>query len=180
MNELPENANDAMLDSWIVEHREEIKVADDPVLSSKLHGRGVNKQAKVFEKPWQRAAAHMFGQACMSNAEVAAACGVNIQTVRVLLATPWFQEHVTALMADKGKDVMDFFRAEGMSSALTLIELRDNVKASPAVRKAAADSILDRAYGKAVQRVETNSVLTSSDPVAEERRLREENERLRV
>jgi hypothetical protein len=58
-------------------------------------------------------------------------------------------------------------------------EIRDNREASAHARIECARDILDRALGKAVQRVETAGVVTSEDPVAEVARRESEVKRLR-
>lgn len=122
----------------------------------------------------------MFAAGAVTQKEVAEAFGVSLPTVSNLLRQQWFQERVTQLMqARGGRDVMELFKAEQYNSFLTIIEIRDNEKISPAVRKACAADILDRALGKPLQRVETTGTVTSSDPVGEVKRLEEQNARLR-
>lgn len=174
---------DPMLDTWVTEERElaGVSVLPDPTTTLPQMFEGVRPPSqanpRIHEKPWHRAAAYHFAQG-MSILDVAKANGVDRKTVQELLHTPWFQRNVTTLMAEGGKDVLDFLKAEGFNSAITLVEIRDDAKAAASVRRAAASEILDRAYGKAIQRIESNTVLSSSNPVAEEKRLREDNARL--
>lgn len=131
------------------------------------------------EKPWHRAAALMFAAGAVTIKEVAHAFDVSEPTIRNLMRQEWFQEMVTRLMAEHGgKDIMALFQAEQYNSLVTLVEIRDNLNASNQVRRACAVDILDRAMGKPVQRVETSSIPHSADPIAESRRLEEENNRL--
>ena len=58
------------------------------------------------------------------------------------------------------KNTPDFLkqaRAEGTASLQTLVELRDNPDIDPQIRRQCANDILDRAYGKPVQQMETDS-----------------------
>lgn len=135
----------------------------------------------VEEKPWHYAAALMFARGEVSAAEVARAFDVTAPTVYNLMRQEWFQARVTQLMAEHGgKDIMQLFRAEGWNSLVTLVEIRDNEKVSAAVRSSNARDILDRALGKPLQRIETSGEVRSDDPVAEAKRLEEENARRRA
>ena len=148
--------------------------------SGRFHGTKPAEHYLPEEKPWHRAAALMFAAGAVTIKEVAEAFDVTPPTVRNLLRTPWFQERVSDLMAEHGgRDIMTLFKAETYNSLVTLVELRDNTKVPAAVRRATAVDILDRALGKAVQRVETTDVPVSADPVAEAQRLERENGFLR-
>ncbi len=130
------------------------------------------------EQPWHRAAAFMFAQGATA-VDVAENLGHCPTTVQNLLRQPWFQETVTTLMAENGgKDIMALFRAEQFNSLVTLVELRDNPKVPAATRKACATDILDRALGKALVRVETSSIPTSSNPADEVKQLEAQLSRL--
>jgi hypothetical protein len=88
---------------------------------------------------------------------------------------------VIELMEANGQnDLMALFKAELLNSHNILVELRDNPQVSPVVRANIANTMIERIYGKATQRIETSPTANISDPLAEEQRLREENERLRA
>ena len=100
---------------------------------------------------------------------------INERTVRNLLKQKWFQERVTKLLAENGgKDIMALLRAEQFNSLIVMIDIRDDAKMPPVVRKDICKDILDRTLGKPIQRVENVESPTSDDPVAEARRLNEE------
>ena len=101
------------------------------------------------------------------------------QAVSNLFHQPFFQERVTAIMAENRRDVMDLFRGERINSLETLVAIRDNEKAPAAARVACCQEILDRTLGRPVQRVEAVGEVTSSDPVAEVERLEAEVKRLK-
>lgn len=122
----------------------------------------------------------MFARGEVSASEVARAFDVTPPTIYNLMRQQWFQERVTTEMAKAGRDIMQFFRAEGWNSLVTLVELRDEAKVSSTVRAACARDILDRALGKPLQRIETSGETRSDDPVAEVARLEEENARKRA
>lgn len=132
------------------------------------------------EKPWYHAAALMFAAGAVTAKEVAEAFGVSLPTVHNLIRQPWFQERVTQLMQEHGgRDIMTLFRSEGFNSFVMLKELRDDAKSPATIKRSCALDILDRAFGKPVQRVENTQMPTSDDPVAEVNRLEAANERLR-
>ena len=83
-------------------------------------------------------------------------------------------------MAEYGsKDIMELLRAEQINSLCTIIEIRDDPKASKNTRALCAKDILDRTLGKPTQRVEVSSEAASLDPVAEVERLEAEVNRLK-
>ena len=51
-------------------------------------------------------------------------------------------------------DIRALAQLEGAACIETLIEIRDDKKASPVARSAAAQALLDRGYGRAIQRQE--------------------------
>ena len=150
------------------------------VLSRTFHGERGNKNIRVFEQPWNRLAAALIASG-KSQKETAVLCGVSKEAVNQVFRTPWFQTMVIELMEANGQnDIMALFKAELLNSHATLIELRDNPQTSPTVRANISLSYIERIYGKATQRIETSPTANISDPLAEEQRLREENERLRA
>jgi hypothetical protein len=131
------------------------------------------------EEPWHRMAAFAFGLGATCR-DVARKLGKSEPAVQNLLRHKWFQEKVTAIMAEYGaRDVMELFRAEQFNSLVTLVEMRDNPKIPSSTRVTCARDILDRALGKPTQRVETVAIATSEDPVGEVERLESEIARLR-
>lgn len=125
-------------------------------------------------------AAYMLASGQFSLKSVAEACGKSPATLGDLIKNAWFQETILEIQKENGAtDIMEMFKSEVAASVLTLVRLRDDVKAPAAVQRAAATDILDRFLGKPTQTVKTESVPTSLDPVAEVSRLLEENARLK-
>jgi len=146
---------------------------------SEFHG---TKQAAVVvrtEQPWHRVAAFLFASGA-STRDVAEATDKTPTTVLNLLRQSWFQSQVAALIEKNGAtDILTLFKAEQFNSFATMVELRDDDRLSSTVRLKAAADILDRAMGKAVQRVESSVTRrVEADPVLEEQRLKEEQLRL--
>ena len=144
--------------------------------------RFVGKSAPVYdievEQPWHRTAAFAFALGA-SLSDVATQHDKAVATVSNLLRQPWFQQKVSEIMAEYGgRDVIELFKAEQFNSLQTLIELRDDKKIAPTVRVTCARDILDRALGKPTQYIEQKTAISSDDPVAEVKRLEEENNRL--
>lgn len=149
-----------------------------PTLAA-LYGRSHPMWEVQKEEPWMTQAAWMFAAGNLSAKEVAEVVDKDERTCRNLLRQDWFQRKVTEIIATHGgKDVMTLFRAEAFNSLVTLVEIRDNPKESAAVRSANARDILDRAFGKATNRIEYSETPTSPDPVGEAKRLLEDNARL--
>jgi hypothetical protein len=131
------------------------------------------------EQAWHRLAAFAFALGATAK-DVAKQLDRSEPAVQNLLRQPWFQENVTALMKEYGsRDIMELLRAEQVNSLCTLIEIRDNPKASSNARVLCARDILDRTLGKPTQRVEVSGESTSLDPVAEVERLEAEVNRLK-
>jgi hypothetical protein len=57
-------------------------------------------------------------------------------------------------------DVREFARAHTATAMNTLVEIAENKKAPPAARVAAANSLLDRGYGKPEAKIEANFTAT--------------------
>lgn len=150
--------------------------APEPVYRS-LHGTPDPLRELDREKPWHRPAMTMFSLGATVR-EVAKAFDKSEPTVSNALRQPWFQDQLVTIMEAEGKDIMTLFRAEAFNSLVTLVETRDNDKVSPAVRVSCARDILDRAHGKALQRIESSSTVTSLNPVAEVAAIERENQHL--
>lgn len=130
------------------------------------------------EQLWHRAAASIF--ACgVCVRDVARQLGKSETTLQNLTRQPWFQEEVSRLMREQGRDMNALFAAEQINSLQTLVKLRDDRNTPAAARIQCARDILDRALGKPVQRVETSGIPVSDDPVAEAEALTLEINRLR-
>lgn len=130
------------------------------------------------EQPYHRHAAYLFAMGGDTR-EVADALGVTTHSVRSWLREGWFQERVSLIMKEHGgKDLTQLFINEGFSTLSTMLELRDNVKTPPAVRRGICSDILDRGFGKPKVYVETSAVKPSDDPVAEAERLEAANRKM--
>lgn len=158
-------------------------VSEREVSMERLSGRPDPKRdAEVlkWEKPWMVNAAFMWASGKYDLQKIARAQEVSYSQVVKLAKQPWFQEKVGIIQRENGAgDIMDTFRAECQNSLVTLIEIRDDVKAPASVRRASAIDILHQVLGKPTQKVEMEQTVTSVDPVAEAERLERENNLLR-
>lgn len=153
----------------------------EPVTLDRLHTlRPTPNQERKYEQPWHESLMYMMASGKWTMKAAAEELEKSYATILAVCKNAWFQEKVILTQRANGaQDIMDLFRAEIQSSALTLIELRDSKEVAPSVRRACAVDILERFLGKPVQKVETKSEPTSADPVAEVARLEQENNRLR-
>lgn len=131
------------------------------------------------ERPEHRTALYMFASGQYSQKDVAEALGVTPTTVSAWRKQPWFQARLQQIIeAHGGKDIMDLFKGEMTASFNVLCEIRDDPTTPKAVRANIGFGIIERVMGKTVQRIETKELPRSEDPVAEARRLEQENSRL--
>lgn len=90
--------------------------------------------------------------------EIAEATNYSEGAVRMITKQPWFRKRFLRITADAGRNSVESFLAgETMTSLEVLVEIRDDSGQKGPTRVAAANSILDRALGKAVQKVETEN-----------------------
>ena len=139
-------------------------------LGTRLHAKNSRTEQKTEnEQPWHQHAARYCAMGMVPK-EVANACGVDVQVIYRLRNSLWFQDRVTALMAEQDKDVMEIFKNARGAMAMKMVDLALTAE-SETVRLAACDKVLDRFLGKAVQRVESDTIVRSTDPVAEKEAL---------
>lgn len=119
--------------------------------------------AVLHEKPEHRMMLILKGQGC-SNQEIAKQLGYGYNWVCQVVRQPWFKRAFIEMAANAGKDKVEaLLDSEKLNSLDTLIEVRDDTKAKGSERVAAANAILDRAFGKPVQHVKTEKVSSAGD-----------------
>jgi lambda repressor-like predicted transcriptional regulator len=107
------------------------------------------------EKPEHRLMLYMKAQGA-SNRDIAKASGYSEAWVSQLMRQPWVRERLIAIFNEAGQDeVTSLIKGAAADSVTTLIDLRDDPNVTDAVRRQAADSLLDRYLGKPTQHVET-------------------------
>lgn len=111
--------------------------------------------AILEEKPLHRIIVYLKAQG-LSNVEISKRTGYTQPWVSQVTRQPWFRLRLTQELREAGADAIStLLKANALDSVYTLVELRDDQDAPKAVRKAAADSLLDRYLGKPTQKVET-------------------------
>jgi hypothetical protein len=120
--------------------------------------------AIICEKPEHRIILYLKGQG-LSNKEVAEKTGYTPAWVCQICRQPWFRLRLVQELKDAGQDQIQLvLKASALDSVYTIIDIRDDVTAPKAVRRACADSLLDRFLGKAVQKIESSGERVPSSP----------------
>lgn len=123
--------------------------------------------AILHEKPEHRLLLYMKAQGA-SNKEIAEQSGYTQPWLSQLFRQPWAQQRLIEIMNQCGKDrVTTLIASAAEDSVLTLIELRDDPESPAAVRRSAAENLLDRYLGKPKQQVDVVQKGTSAEDVQE-------------
>lgn len=131
--------------------------------------------AIIEEKAEHRIMMYMVAEG-KSNSEIAKIMGYGTQWVAQVKRQPWFKDQLVKILHEAGKDLVEtFLQGEVLTSVETLVEIRDDANAKAATRVAAANAILDRALGKPVVSIKSESrQLPASDVSEEDARLSRE------
>ena len=122
----------------------------------------------VHEKPEHRIIIYLKAQG-MSNREVAEQSGYTEAWISQVCRQPWFRLRLVQVLQEMGVDkVQALLKSAALDSVYTIIELRDDTEAPKAVRRAAADSLLDRWLGKPTVHVSRDEPRMPSTPEVEE------------
>jgi hypothetical protein len=120
--------------------------------------------AIIHEKPEHRLIVYLKAQG-LSNKEVADKTGYTQSWVSQICRQPWFRLRLVQELKDAGADkVNEILRSAALDSVFTIIDIRDDVTAPKAVRRACADSLLDRFLGKPTVHVEHDKPRMPSTP----------------
>lgn len=118
--------------------------------------------AILDEKPEHRLIVYLKAQG-FSNKEVSDKTGYTQAWVSQITRQPWFRLRLVQELREAGIDQVQLvLKGNALDSIFTLVELRDDLQAPKAVRKAAADSLLDRYLGKPMQRISEEKDRTPS------------------
>jgi hypothetical protein len=124
----------------------------------KFLGDNVRPKHEILtERPEHRIIVYLKAQG-KSNTEISKITGYTKAWLTQVCAQPWFKLQLTNLLHEKGGDmVQNFLEGQVMNTLETLVEIRDNGD-KDATRLAAANAILDRAFGKPTQHIKTEAV----------------------
>jgi len=104
--------------------------------------------AIINEKPEHRLIVYLKARG-MSNREVAAKTGYSEPWISQICRQPWFRLRLVTELKEAGLDkVAKLLESAAVDSIFTILEIRDDETAPKAVRRACADSLLDRWLGK--------------------------------
>jgi transcriptional regulator with XRE-family HTH domain len=123
--------------------------------------------AIIHEKPEHRLIVYLKARG-MSNREVAERVGYSEAWISQICRQPWFRIRIVQELREAGMDkVAKLLEGAAVDSIYTLLEIRDDGAAPKAVRRACADSLLDRWLGKPTVHVaHDNDRIPSSPEIA--------------
>lgn len=123
------------------------------------------------EKPEHRIMVYLKAQG-YTNREISKATGYTEPWVSQITRQPWFKERLALELREAGLDpIKQFLAGEALPSLEALAEIRDNDQAPAAARVAATNAILDRAFGKPTQHIESKSTVDVTNARATAERL---------
>lgn len=133
-------------------------VTDVPELLRTFHNpREAPSLELKHEKPEHRMMLYLKAQG-KSNVEISELTGYHVVSISLIFRQRWAQDRLLEILNKEGRDrVGTLLEASAEDSIYTLIDIRDDSDAPCAVRKAAADSLLDRYLGKPKQQVEVTT-----------------------
>ena len=145
----------------------------DPTAHNVRPCEGVSHNERVYEQPWHKGAIMML--ACgIPTGQVAESLGLCESTVRDAYHTAWFQAKIASVVEKNGgKDMIESFRRDAEEAHELLVEIRRNEKTPVGHRIKLATDAVERAWGKATQRVEHGEI-KSANPADEVARLERE------
>ena len=175
----PHAARAAYMASDIALANDNVPVED----SAQRLAQGANNMCAMRMKESENGrAATLLRMAGYSVGEIAEQLRLTPPTVAALLRQPWARQRLVEHLHKSKQNLLDMLETEAAQSVLTLVALRDDMEAPKAVRRQAADSLLDRYLGKAPQTVNLNKADVPSNVEDAERQLvalRAEETRLR-
>jgi hypothetical protein len=120
--------------------------------------------AIIHEKPEHRLIVYLKAKG-LSNKEVADRTGYTQAWICQLCRQPWFRLRLVSELKEAGLDqVTEILRSSVVDSIFTILEIRDDETAPKAVRKACADSLLDRWLGKPTVHIQRDDDRLPSSP----------------
>jgi hypothetical protein len=124
-----------------------------------LHGDKVPNVVIGHEKPHHVLMCYMLAGG-KTIQEIAKVTGFSEVGVRQITRQPWFRKRFLRITAEAGKNQIESFLAvETLNSLETLVQIRDKEEEKGSTRVAAANSILDRALGKPITKIESDTTL---------------------
>lgn len=149
--------------SGLAQHAITHAAATDPDRLFSTTDRATDPNLAILdEKPEHRLIVYLKGKG-LSNKEVSNKTGYTQAWVSQITRQPWFRLRLVQELREAGVDqIQQVLKANALDSIFTLVDIRDDPQAPKAVRKSAADSLLDRYLGKATQKFADESASTPS------------------
>lgn len=124
-----------------------------------LHGDTRPNIQIANEKPEHRIMVYLKAQG-YTNREIAKATGYTEPWVSQVTRQPWFKERLATEIREAGLDpIKQFLSSEALPSLTVLANIRDNEQVSAAARVAATNALLDRAFGKPTQHIQSETTV---------------------
>ena len=119
--------------------------------------------------------------------EIAGITSYTAVHVRTIMKQDWFTQQLARLIDESGRPIVEqILQQEGKKTLQTLLDLRDADETPASTKAAVCFNILDRAFGKPVQKTESvntninkTGVMTLEELKREEERLDREERRLK-
>lgn len=146
-------------------------------LSALREGKFYRTEDKVLKREqfWHRTA-EILRASGWSPKQIAEHLGHHVNQLYELDKDPRFQANVNKLIEERvgANDVLALAKARAIDAHNVIVRIMNDKNAPAAVQLKAACTIEERVFGKALQRVESDSTIRSADPVAEVERLQKE------
>lgn len=135
---------------------------------SALHGATATQFELVKEKAEHRFVIFLKAQG-RNTAEIAEITGYCQVHVNQILAQPWARKQLARVLEESNPSqlIPAMIASAAHGSVATLVEIRDNPKAPDSVRVRAAQDLLDRFLGKAVQQVQIKPMRSETEDDAQ-------------
>lgn len=138
------------------------RVAADPYYTSpgadNFHNAKPPSLEIIEEKPEHRLMVFLKAQG-LTNGELAERMNYSHAQVSQITRQPWWRARFAEECKIAGRDAIEaFLKGEALPSLEALVEIRDNPEEKGSARVAAANSILDRAFGKPTQHIKTEKL----------------------
>lgn len=152
--------------STMLTNPQRVETLEQLEASSQLKRSGVdfhNSQSPnlqiIHEKPEHRIMVYLKAKG-HTNVEIAKATGYTQPWVSQIVRQPWFKQRLADELREAGVDgIKSFLSSEALPSLQVLADIRDGTANPAPARVAAANAILDRAFGKPTVHVESQSTV---------------------
>lgn len=150
-------------------NKAEVRASDPGVVAAaesyftdpdRLHGDRVPDTSVCAERPIHRMMIWMHAQGAAVK-DIATHTGYHDATVRNVLKQPWARQRLLQILKETGMDAVKHFLTHEVAPSLEVLrEIRDGeIPGKTSDRAGAANSILDRALGKATVHIESSGTI---------------------